>query len=402
MGVAHLIQGSVFQQGERIRVIVSLIRTKDGSNVWSHSYDEQLKDVFAIQSQIGQAVAAVLKIKLLGKAIVSDDKPPNGNVEAYRLMLQGRALARNNTDAGFRQGIVLLKQALKFDPNYAYAWSVLSNASVNLGQDLTGDAQQQAYTQARVAAHHAQELAPNAAVSHFVRGYLLGVVDEDVVGALAEFKWALALAPNDGNTMSFLAGGLANAGQLQPAAELMRKAIATDPLRADWYANLGTTLLGEHQLDGAEQATRKALALQPDFPGLYTTLVQIAILRGNVAAALRDAQKETDPVYGPWARVLAKQVGPDRKQADAALQGYIARNGKTQPYLVADLYALRKQSKKMFDWLERAWKQHDPNFITSLLSDPFVLAYQHDSRFVALCKQAGLPLPGQPLPATAP
>jgi TolB-like protein len=89
LGVANLIQGSVFQQGNRIRVTVGLISAANGASVWSHSYDEKLDDVFAIQSKIGQAVADALKIKLLGKkTLVATDKPHSGNVEAYKLMLQ--------------------------------------------------------------------------------------------------------------------------------------------------------------------------------------------------------------------------------------------------------------------------------------------------------------------------
>lgn len=396
LGVAHLILGSVRQQGDRIRVMVNMIRAADGSSVWSHSYDEPLKDVFAIQSQIGHAVAAALKIKLLGQTLGIDDKPPGGDVEAYRLMLQARALARHYTEASHHQGIVLLQQALQLDPKYAYAWGLLSNISVNLGANfLTGEARQQAYAQARVATDKALLLAPDAANTHSIHGYLLSFVDNDPMGALAEYQRALALAPNDGATMAFLAGGLATAGQLQSAVDLYRKAIATDPLRTGFYAGLAGTLLAQGQLDAAEQAANKALALQPDYPGLYLNLTIIDILCGNAAAATRDANKETDPVEGPWARALAKQIGPDRKQADTALQDYVARNGQTQPYLVADLYALRKQPDSMFDWLERAWTQHDPIFINSLLSDPFALAYQHDPRFAALCKQAGLPTPSQ-------
>ena len=90
-----------------------------------------------------------------------------------------------------------------------------------------------------------------------------------------------------------------------------------------------------------------------------------------------------------------QQIGPDKQQADAALRDFIAKYGKDQPYLVADLYAARKQPDEMFDWLQRAWTQHDPALIPSLLSDPFVLAYAHDPRFAALCKQAGLPVPAQ-------
>ncbi|MGH8233367.1 MAG: tetratricopeptide repeat protein [Rhodanobacteraceae bacterium] len=401
LGVAHLIQGSVFQEGESIRVTVSMIRAKDGTLVWSHNYDEQLKDVFAIQTQIGHAVAEALKIQLLGKAIVSTDKPPSGNVEAYQLMLQGRALDRRATgNADYRQAIALYQQALKLDPNYAYAWGALSNAWVNLGLDLTSDAQQQAYAQARVAVEKQQLLAPDAAHTHMNRGDLLSMVDHDPVGALAEYQRAYALAPNDEDTMNFLAGGYQALGQLQPAAELMRKAIATDPLRPDFYADLAYVLLAQGQLDAAEQATRKALALQPDYPGLYSTLAEIDILRGDAAAAVRDAKQENDPVLGPSIRAMAQQINRDRKQADVALHAYITQYGKTQPYFVADLYALRKQPDEMFEWLQRAWTQRDSNFVTTLLDDPFITrAYQHDPRYAALCKQAGLPVPGRPRPA---
>ena len=402
LGVAHLIQGAVFQQGNRIRVTVGLIRAADGASVWSRSYDEPLQDVFAIQSKIGQAVAEVLKIKLMGHAIVASDKPPSGNVEAYQLMLQGRAIVRRGTEASVRQGIVLYRQVLTLDPDYAYVWGLLSNASVNLGVAfLTGEPRQQAYTDARVAAAKEQVLAPNAAFTHTDRGYLLATVDNDPIGALAEYKRAHALAPNDTTAMNFLAGGLENLGQLQAAVDLYHKTIASDPLRVDIYSNLALALLGQRQLDAAEQVTRKALALQPNFPGLYANLVEVAVLRGDAAAAKSNAVNEGDPVYGPWARALAQQIDPDRRKADAALHDYIAKQGKDQPYLVADLYALRKQPDEMFEWLQRAWTQHDPTFSSILLTDPFVLAYQHDQRFAALCKQAGLPLPGQPVVAGA-
>lgn len=395
LGVAHLIQGSIRQQGNRIRVTVSLVRVRDGSSIWSHSYDELLSDVFAIQSRIGHAVAAALKIKLMGNAIVSSDKPPSGNVEAYQLMLQGHALVLRQTHDGFNQGIPLLKQALRLDPDYAYTWGLLSTAYVNQGQIfLTGDARELAYAQARLAADRQQLLAPNAASTYAVRGYLLSTIDNDPIGALAQYQRALALAPSDGRTMVFLAFGLLNEGRLKQAAAKFREAIATDPLQYGWYAGLATALLAQGQLDAAERATRKALALQPEYPGLYGNLTQIDVLRGDVAGALRDARQEANPVLGTWARALAQQIGPDHKQADAALQNYIARNGKTQPYLVADLYALRRQPDRMFAWLQRALAQHDPQ-LTGLLYDPFALTYRHDPRFAALFRQAGLPMPGQ-------
>ena len=399
LGAAHLILGSVRQQGDRIRVTVSMISAKDGSSVWSHSYDEQLKDVFAIQSKIGDAVAAALKIKLLGNMIVSSDKPPSGNVEAYKLMLQGHALVMQFTEAGFNEGIPLLEQAVKIDPGYAYAWGALSSALVNQGQIvLTGEARQHAYMQARMAADKQQSLAPEAPATHMNRGYLLANVDRDPMGALAEYRRGFELAPNDGRAMEFLAYGLASVGQLQPAAKLFRKAIATNPLNAPWYATLASILLGSGQLDAAEQTSRKTLELLPGFPGMYVNLAQIDILRGDFAAAMRDAAQETDPALKAWVQAMAQQINPDHHEADSALRDYITKYGATEPYFVADLYAVRKQPASMFDWLQRAWTQQDPAFF-SLLYDPFPLVYKDDTRFLALCKRAGLPLPGQPLAA---
>lgn len=189
-------------------------------------------------------------------------------------------------------------------------------------------------------------------------------------------------------------------GQLTAAEQATRKALALQLDFPGLYVNLAEIDMLRGELDAAAQAMRKALALHPDTPQQYMYLAQIDILRGNAAAARRDAQTETDPVFGPGVRAMAKQIGSGRKQADAALRDYIAKNGKEQPYLVADLYALRKQPDEMFEWLQRAWTQRDPNLITYLLNDPFLLVYQHDPRFVAFCRKVGLPTPGDNKPAS--
>ncbi|MEO8780012.1 MAG: hypothetical protein ABI389_15255 [Rhodanobacter sp.] len=109
--------------------------------------------------------------------------------------------------------------------------------------------------------------------------------------------------------------------------------------------------------------------MQPDYPHLHATMTQIDILRGNAGTAQRDASQATDPGFRPWAQALAKQIDPDRQQANAVLRDCVGKNDPTQRYLVADLYALRKQPDAVFHALQRAWAQQDPNF-GSLLSDP--------------------------------
>jgi serine/threonine-protein kinase len=395
LGVANLLEGSVRRQGDRIRIVVGLIRAADGSQLWAQTYDRELKDIFAVQSDIGHAVADALQIKLLGKPIVSEEQPASGNVAAYRLMLQSRSIARRGTEPALRQGIGLLEQATRLDPGYAYAYGVLSNFWINLGRlFLVGEERQHVYAQARDAVTMEMNLAPETASAHVDRGYMLSVLDHDQQGALSEFRRALQLAPNDGNTMSFLAGQLSTLGQLQPAVDLYRRALDTDPLRADWYSNLANLLVAQGKLDEADRALHAELDLQPDFPGLYQWLSLTAVLSGNAAAARSNAEKETDPDLKAWAQTLAVQIGGDAKAADAAMNGYVARYRDKQPYLIAELYAQRGQPDEMFRWLDRALDEQDAD-LGFVLYDPFILRYRHDVRLATLCRKIGLPSPEQ-------
>ena len=393
LGVATLLEGSVHRQGDRIRIVVGLIRAADGSQLWAQTYDRNLKDIFAVQSDIGHAVADALQIKLLGKPIVSEEQPASGNVAAYRLMLESRSIARRGTEPALRQGIGLLEQATRLDPGYAYAYGALSNFWINLGRlYLVGVERQNTYQQAREAVAMEMNLAPATASAHVDRGYMLAVLDHDQQGALSEFRRALQLAPNDGNTMSFLAGQLSTLGQLQPAVDLYRRALDTDPLRADWYSNLANLLVAQGRLGQADRALHAALDLQPDFPGLYQWLALTAVLRGDAAGARSNAAKETDPDLKAWAQTLAAQIAGDTQAADAAMDAYVARYQKTQPYFIAELYAQRGQADETFQWLNRALADQDAD-VGFLLYDPFILRYRHDARFAAVCEKVGLPRP---------
>ncbi|HEX7341717.1 MAG TPA: tetratricopeptide repeat protein [Rhodanobacteraceae bacterium] len=399
LGVANLVEGSVDQQGGRIRVVVGMIRARDGASVWSHTYDQPIKDVFAIQAKIGKAVTAALKIKLLGNTLVNEQKPPNGNVEAYRLFLQSFTVARGQSQSEMTHGIALLKKAVQLAPNYAAAWAALSQFRLVLGLYYrNGGAQQQVFAQVRTALDHATLLAPNAWPTIEARGLLLSALDFDQAAALAEYRRGLALAPNNALAMTMLAQQLRIMGQPQAAVALLRKAIAKDPLRAGLYSSLSTLLVVTGKLDAAEQAIRKVLTLQPASHGAYEQLVTIDILRHDLAAARRDAAKASQG-FKPFLLTAVQQISGDPHAADASLRAYINGYGKTQASSVADLYAIRKQPDVMFQWLQRAVVQQKSTTVLSLLSDPYLLPYQHDPRFATLCRKLGLPVPGQPLPA---
>ena len=395
LGVAHLLEGSVRRSGDMVRVIAQLINTADGSAQWSERYDRPYKELFALQDEITRAVAMALRTKLMPgeHAVAQSDKPPSGNLEAYNALLQGRFYFSRITEADMRKAIEYYAQATELDPNYALAWSFLSRTWSSLSADfLEGAPAQSAYAKARAAADRALTLSPDLAFAHLARADVLEFADFDWRGAEAEYRQALALAPNDAPAQFGLGQLLATLGDADQAIELTRQALATEPLRANVYYWLGNYYLGINRLDEAERAIRRAIELQPAAQSFHAQLAIIEIKRGDAQTALAAAQQEPPGTWNDVALALAQQIGPDRSAADAALRTLIDKNANLAPYQIAQAYALRDDAKETFAWLDRAWSLRDPG-IQYLLLDPFILRYRDDLRLAAFCRKVGLPTP---------
>jgi TolB-like protein/Flp pilus assembly protein TadD len=396
LGVAHLLEGSVRKSGDLIRVSAELIDAADGTTQWSERYDRPYQDLFALQDEITRAVTQALKTKLLPseRAAEQSDRPPSGNLEAYNALLQGRFYASRGAEADFRKAVEYYTQAIALDPRYALAWIGIAGTWTNLGSGyLEGAPAQEAYAKAREAVDRALALSPDLATAHGARGYLLLIADLDWHGAEAEYRRALALAPNDGQAKFNYGMLLATFGDVDHAIELTRQALATEPLQARYYNWLACYLSGLHRLDEAEQAIRRAIELQPGAATYHNNLAVIEIQRGNTQAALAAAQAESP---GPWqdvALALARQIGTDRSAADAALKTLIEKQAGAAPFQIAEVYALRNDAKATFEWLDRAWSSRDSG-VGLLLFDPFILRFKDDPRFAAFCRKVGLPVPG--------
>jgi TolB-like protein/Tfp pilus assembly protein PilF len=395
LGVAHLLEGSVRRSGDTVRVSAELINTADGSAQWSERYDRPYKELFALQDEITRAVATALRTKLMPgeHAAAQSDKPPSGSLDAYNALLQGRFYFSRFTEADMRKAIEYYTHATELDPNYALAWSFVSRTWSSLSADfLEGAPAQSAYATARAAADRALTLSSDLAFAHLARADVLEFADFDWRGAEAEYRQALALAPNDAAAQFGLGQLLANLGGADQAIELTRQAIATEPLRANVYYWLGTYYVGINRLDEAEQSTRRAIELQPSGQSFHVQLAIIEIKRGHAQLALAAAQQEPP---GPWndtALALAQQIGPDRSAADASLRALIDKNANLAPYQIAQVYALRDDAKETFAWLDRAWSARDSG-IQYLLLDPFILRYRDDPRLASFCRKVGLPTP---------
>lgn len=392
LGVSHLLQGSVLRVGDVVRIRVLLTRTSDGATLWADSFDSPYKDLFALQDRITRQVATALKAQLMPAAAATEqtDRPPGGNLEAYDAYVQARAIAPTNA----KKAIELVNRAIELDPEYgvAYAWKASTLIDMVSGGLLTGQQAKDALADADVAVNKALELAPNQAAPHFAHGWLLMVRDFNLKAGEAELRRAVELAPQDGDALYQLGIARASQGDLAQAVALTRQALKQNPLDANWYRWLVAYLMPLGRLDEARQAMRKAISLDPKGVYNHHLLAIIEVVAKDPAAARKAAQGEA---AGPWrdfAFALAAQIGPDRAAADAWLKTCIDRYPEGWAFQIAQVYAVRGEPDKMFEWLDKAWQARDPG-LQSLLYDALLLRYRDDPRYAAMAKKVGLPWP---------
>ena len=396
LGVYYLLEGSVRKSADRVRIAVALIKSGDGASVWSQTYDRQLKDIFAVQSEIAASVAKQLRVALLdhnGQAaeLTAAATPSKQDVEAYSALLQGNFYNNRSTADDTRKAIAYYEEAIRLDPDYALAHARLASASVNLATvygSTTDQEGQDAIAKGRVSAKRALELDPNLPEAHSAQGSILSNVDLNLTAAEAEQRRAFELAPQSPVVMT-LANILGRLGRFDEAVALMQRAIARDPLRVPYLYNLTYVLTALGRYDEAEAALRKAIELQPQAAQNYLRLAVIQILRGKPGAALELAKQETDPFWQTYALALAHFANGDQAEADAALKKLIDEDAEDGGVQIATIYALRKEPEKMFEWLEHAWATHDAG-VAELLIDPFLRAYKDEPRFIAFAQKIGV------------
>jgi TolB-like protein len=394
LGVAHLIEGSVRRSGDTVRISAELINAADGSTMWSERYDRPYRDLFAVQDEITEAITKALKTQLLGGAQgTQGDRPPSGNLDAYSEYLQGRYFYNRDADQDSRQAIDHFTRATELDPRYAQAWGRLAQAWASLGYGwLGGAAAQEAYAKARIAAEAARALAPDAVTTHLAWGDIYSRIQFDQQAALASYERAVAMAPDDVDAKFLLATELASLGQLQRAEALQQDVFVLDPLQAQGFNQLALIQRGLNRLDQAAQAARKAIMLQPETAYFRWVLTTVEISRGNAKEALDAAEGVPSGLFRDISLAQARQIGTDRVAADAALKTLIDRWTSEAAYQIAQTYAIRRDTRKTFEWLDRAWDNRDGG-IPYLLFDPFILRFRDDPRLATFCRKVGLPPP---------
>ena len=389
LGVSTLLEGTVRKQGDKVRIVAELINAADGTELWSRIFDRELKDIFAVQAEIAKAVAASLELTLLGIKDAVATNASTKSVEAHNAYLQGHFyFARRNVE-DYRKAITFFDQATRLDPDYALAYAERSEAWTFIG-DLDTEQKKDAWAAAKRDAEKAVAVGPNLAEAHAALGWVRFFVEWKFAEGLAELRRAKELAPANPTANDLLARVLVYLGQIQEAEKLARQAIELDPLAYLARGNLARILLAEGKLDEADAAARKSAELQPAAAGSHRWQVVVAVLRGDGETALREAQLEPDEGYRRFELALAQCVRADREAADAALADLIANFRNQLAYQIAEIYAVRGETDKAFEWLQISLDNHDTGLL-SLLIDPLIRSLRGDPRYKSMLEKIGLP-----------
>ena len=398
LGVAHLIEGSVRKQGDSVRIVAELINAHDGRSLWSETYDRELKDIFAVQSEIAKAVADQMKVKLLGQAVRIDAPGSIQNAAAHNAVLQSDFYFQQQTAESVRQAITFLQEAVRLDPNYALAYAKLAEAwrqdAVSFATDPK-DYTAKAYGEARRAADMAVSLAPDLVETRMAVGLLAMNPDLDFRAAEKEFRRVLQSAPSDAAAKSALCLSLMAQGRLTEAEDACREALSLDPLLTTSWYNIGRVVVGMGRYKEAEELFHKGLEIQPHAARFHSYLVVLDILQNRAAQAMANVQLESEGFWRDYAVNLAQQAQSDRSTSDAALKDFIAKYSNIGPFQIAVLYAIRKEPDEMFKWLDTAYATRDSG-LTQLAITPFFIPYRDDPRFTALCQKLNVQLPSGP------
>ncbi len=389
LNVGAVLEGSVRRADGKIRISVQLIDAVSGFRVWSQTYDRPQGDVLGLQSTIAQAVAASLKVQLLGPDLARMELGGTANPAAYDLYLRGKKKLRGAADvAGYRAALADLDAALALDANFARAMSARSLALEYIGAlSASGDhdAMRRFFAESLAASDRAIALAPDLGATHSVRGVVLNIGYLDFAGAAAEQARAEALTPGSAGIEANYATAEAALGHMDQAIEAARRATQLDPLMPDAWGGLARTLTLAHRYPEAMAALATTRAVTGTLPARFELLqCEVQLLTGHPDLALQGC---SGAGFGQLEmQAIADHALGRPDEAASALAKMHAMAGDDGAYNYAVVQAQWGQAADALHWLDTAWRLRDPG-LADIATDPLLDPLRGTPQFQQLAQQ---------------
>jgi serine/threonine-protein kinase len=390
--VATVLEGSIRRAGDRVRIVAQLIDAATDQHLWAETYDRQLTDIFAIQSEVALRIAGALKAELSPDEQARVGREPTRDVLAYQLYLQGRHSFIRYTDEGMHEAIVYFERAIARDPHYALAYAGVAKAYTELGE-LGALNPDEVYLGAQAAAARALALDGDLGEAHCTVAYDKMVYECDWTGAEAEFKRAIELSPNSADAYDLYGRLCAALERYDEAIALQQRAQELDPLAHP--VDVATSLLRGGRHDEALEAAGRSIALTPHYARAHATFGWACIAKGRLEEGL--AALERAVALAPGDALWQAQLGQAYAQAGRveearAILGRLqehARSRYVSPYHLAHLYTGLGEQDRAMDCLEQAF-DHKAGAAYGIKGSFLFAPLRSHPRFEALLRRMNL------------
>ena len=395
LGVGSLLEGSVRKAGNKVRITAQLIDTESEGHLWAQNYDRQLEDVFAIQSEIAEKVAAELKIRLVDNEKRMIERKPTEDTVAYTFYLQGKQLLGRMGEAPLRDALGLFERALTRDSTFAKAQAGIADCYIWLA-NLSYISNQEGIDKGREAALKALAMDHDLAEAHYSLAMVMYAADENM-GSLLELRKALELNPNLADAYLQLSDTSAAMGDNQEMVRAAEKAYQLDPLSPRAISWVGSAYLYTGRREEAMEHWKKTLHLDPF--RTYRNMFDYYASGGEYDEAERTVREleKADP-DNPYTLLnrgyLAALTGDKKTARDMIAKLEEKGTGWAGAGLAGFIYLPLGDLDKFFECMLRAAENHGL-FASTLRGSPLFEEARKDPRFGEVFRRAGLPYAAQ-------
>ena len=392
LGVANMLEGTVEKQEEKFRIAVRLIDAKNGTDLWTQSYERTFPEIIQVESDVARHAAGKLGVSLTESERQAINKTATSNPQAYDAYLKGRYVWLQRKTDGYRQAREYFEQAIALDPNYAQAYAGLADAYQFLGAFNLHDSKEN-YDKAKSAYKRALELDPTLAEAHATAGLVAMNYDWDWSLAEQELRRAIALDPNGALFYDWYAEFLMAVGRTSESIDNIERARKLDPFSVIINCDVGKLLYLGRRYDEAEAQLKETLRMDPDFWQVHRYLGAVYAMEHRFDEAIAEFKvSDANGAWDPGLTVYAYGMAGRKTEAEQMLESikkFDARRSDLFPGSLTWAYIGLGDKDRAIAYLEHDCENHDVAMI-GLKSCPLFDPLRSDPRFTDLMRRVHL------------
>jgi serine/threonine protein kinase/Tfp pilus assembly protein PilF len=379
-----IVEGSVRKAGASVRLVVSLVNTTDGTQVWSESFNREMTDIFAVQDEICRAVVQALELRLIGTQKRELVAPQTTSIEAYHFCLKGRYFWARRP-IGIQKAIECFRAALELDPAYSLAYVGLADCYNILGSWENGSrSPSEVMPIGRAYAERALQLNPNQSEAFSSLGYSLLHYERDLSQAETEIRRSLEHNPNYAIAHHWHSHCLVAMNRFEESLAASKRALELDPLDLVINSHMSWHYLMAHDFDSAVESSLRTLGFEEKYHFAHLFLGLALEQKMMMPQSIDALRKSVELSGGFWLGALghAYGVANDRAAALGILKDLVdsSTHRYVPAYEIALIHSALGDTDQMFEWLEKAYAERS-GWLVYLENEPRLRIHHSDQRF---------------------